>query len=107
MAEINVRMQTSPARALEFLTRLAREDGPGSFREQLATNPQEVLAEYGIEISSSEGHEFSTSLPPKHVLEEALVNVKAANEFGPGPAPQEDPPLGFWPFCVFLATADH
>lgn len=103
MSEINVTMRTSPAQAVEFLTRLARDDG---FREQLATNPHEALAQYGIEISG-EGLQFSSSLPPKHALEAALVNVKAANQFDAEPAPQEDPPLGFWPFCVFLATTDH
>jgi hypothetical protein len=106
MAEINVRMQVSPARALEFLTLLARDDG---FRERLATNTESVLEEYNIWIDSSDqgGIRFSTSIPPKHVVEEALVNVKAANEFGADAAPEVDPPLGFWPFFLFLATGDH
>jgi hypothetical protein len=105
MAEITVRMQLSPERAVEFLTRLARDEG---FREALATRPQSVLEEYNISIQSSdESFGFATSLPPKHVVEEALVNYKAANQFAPDPSPGYDPPLGFWPFLAFLATTDH
>jgi hypothetical protein len=104
MPQINVRMQISPAKAIEFLTLLARDDG---FRKRVATETESVLEEYGIQIESSERLMFSTSIPPKHAIEEALVNYKAANEFGPDPAPDQDPPLGFWPFFLFLATGDN
>jgi hypothetical protein len=110
MAEITVTITSTPAQAIEFLRLLARDDGPepeaGTFRRLLAEEPITTLKRYGITIQSTQGLSFSTSLPPKHAVEEALVNVKAANEFGPDTASEEDPPLGYWPFLAFLATTD-
>jgi hypothetical protein len=47
MPEIDIQFRATPHDALEFMTRLARDDG---FREQVAANPVAVLAAYNIHI---------------------------------------------------------
>jgi|SRR5687767_11748386 hypothetical protein len=133
MPEIDIQFRATPREALDFMTRLAREDG---FREQVAANPVAMLAAYNIHIVPAgqqdslaaeagsetpaqraeafgdwasrcdervralEGVGFRNQgfLPPKHVVEEALVNVRHTNEFGP--PPKDDfagiDPFGFW-----------
>jgi hypothetical protein len=101
MTEIDVSFRLTRERALEFATRLARDD---DFRAQLATSPQEALAEYDITISSSEDIPFPVHLPPKHAVEDALVNIAEASPFARGGGGKDGDALGYWPFFIFLAT---
>jgi hypothetical protein len=101
MPDIDVSISLTRERALEFATRLARDD---DFRAQLATTPQEVLEEYDITISSSEELAFPVTLPPKHAVEDALVNIAQASPFGPGGNGPDFDHLGYWPFFIFIAT---
>jgi hypothetical protein len=141
MPEIDIQFRTAPKEALEFMTRLARDD---RFREQVAANPVAMLAAYNIHIvpagtqdslAAERGSETPAQraeafgdwasrcndrvqalegvgfrhqgfLPPKHVVEEALANVRHANEFGPptkGDFAGVDP-LGFWLLFPLTAT---
>lgn len=141
MPEIDIQFRATPKEALEFMTRLARED---RFREQVASSPIAMLAAYNIHIvpagkgdslaaesgsaSPAErseafgdwasrcedrvealkavGFTHQGLLPPKHVVEEALANVRHANEFGPprkGDFAGVDP-LGFWLLFPLTAT---
>jgi hypothetical protein len=134
MPQIDVQFRATPAQALEFVTKLARDD---AFREKVAANPVAMLAAYNIHIVPAgaggtlaaeaegapeapaqrteafgewaprykdrvqslekAGFQHQGFLPPKHVVEEALVNVRHSNEFGP---PKTDfggiDPFGFW-----------
>lgn len=101
MPEIVVTINLEQDEALKFVTDLARDD---SFREQLATNPLEALASRKITISSSEEIKFSGILPPKHVVEEALVNIEEASEFASGDGSSRTDPFGFWAFLAFIST---
>jgi hypothetical protein len=101
MPEIDVRFRLTRDQALEFATRLARDD---DFRAQLATSPQEALADYDITITSSGEITFPVYLPPKHAVEDALVNIAEASPFGPGGNGGDGDVLGYWPFFIFLAT---
>ncbi len=133
MPEIDIQFRATPQEALEFMTRLARDDG---FREQVASNPVAVLAAYNIHIVPAGGQDSLGTergaetpakrveafgdwagrcddrikalegagfrhqglLPPKHVVEEALVNIRHANEFGRPPKGDFEgiDPFGFW-----------
>lgn len=140
MPDIDVHFRVQPKDALEFMTKLARDDG---FRTKVAKNPVAVLAAYDIHIVPSDysgsaaldgapdtpterladfeswearledrrraledrGFKHQGLLPPKHVVEEALVNQPHANEFGP--PPQEFAgidPFGFWLLSPLTAT---
>ena len=135
MPEIDVQFRAKPGEALEFMTRLARDD---AFREKVAANPIAMLAAYNIHIVPAGTRESAAAeaegapqapaeraeafgewapryrdrvqslekagfrhqgfLPPKHVVEEALVNVRHSNEFGPPPKTDFGgiDPFGFW-----------
>lgn len=43
-------------------------------------------------------------LPPKHVIEEALINVSEASEFASEAGFSSPDPFAFWLFVVFVAT---
>jgi hypothetical protein len=141
MPEIDIQFRATPHEALEFMTRLARDDG---FREQVAASPIAVLAAYNIHIvpagqqdslaadAGSEtpaqrteafgdwasrcdervraleavGFRHQGLLPPKHVVEESLANVRHANEFNrPGKGQFEGvDPLGFWLMFPLTST---
>jgi hypothetical protein len=100
--EITVTLNLSQQDALEVAKRLARDD---DFRAQVATNPFETLEQYGISIrSSGEDIAFSPILPPKHVVEEALVNITEASEFASHEGFESQDMFAFWIFVVFVAT---
>ncbi len=100
MPEITVNMNLSREQALDFAKRLARDD---AFRKEIATNPHGALEQYGIRISGDEVR-FNPILPPKHVVEEALVNVVEASEFASHEGFQSQDAFAFWMFVVFIAT---
>jgi hypothetical protein len=102
MSEIDVSFRLTREQALEFATRLARDD---DFRAQLATSPQLLFDEYDITISSSEESTFTVNLPPKHAVEDALVNIAAASPFGRDGNGQDFDRLGYWPFFIFIVLA--
>jgi hypothetical protein len=99
--EVKVNLSISQEKALEFATRLARDDG---FRKRAATRPLGLLEEYGITIEGGETLDFSPLIPPKHVVEEALVNVREASEFASLDGFESADPFAFWIFVIFLAT---
>jgi hypothetical protein len=101
--EITANITASQQEALSLAKRLARDD---EFRAQVAADPMGVLAEYGInvDLSRTEGVAFSPVLPPKHVIEEALVNVVEASEFASDESFESTDPLSYWLFVIFLAT---
>ena len=100
MSPVEISLGLTPDRALEFATLLARDD---DFRARLATAPEEVLEEFDITISSSDERPFTVNVPPKHVVEAALVNVVEASPFGQG-GQHEGDRLSYWPFFIFVAT---
>jgi hypothetical protein len=99
--KVRVNLSISQEKALEFATRLARDDG---FRERAATAPLALLEEYGITIDGGETIDFSPLIPPKHVVEEALVNIREASEYARLDGFASADPFAFWIFLVFLAT---
>ncbi len=140
MPEVDVQFRATPSHALEFLTKLARDD---AFREQVSQNHVAMLAAYNIHIVPRDwddekslsdgpaapadrvaafgdwaalcegrvraletaGYKHNGFLPPKHVIEEALINIPHANEFGP---PTEEfegiDPFGFFLLLPLVAT---
>jgi hypothetical protein len=70
----------------------------------VAANPVETLAEHGVSISHGEEVSFSPTLPPKHVVEEALVNVVEASEFASDEGFASQDAFAFWLFVIFMAT---
>jgi hypothetical protein len=101
MPEVDVSIRISNERALDFAKRLARDD---EFRERVATEPVPVLEEYGITLSNAEQIDFAPILPPKHAVEEALVNVREASEFASSAGFESADPFAFWIFMVFVGT---
>jgi putative modified peptide len=97
--EISVNVNISQQDALRLAQRLARDD---AFRESVARDPAATLAEHGIEISGDV--QFSPILPPKHVVEEALVNVVEASEFASDEGFQSQDSFAFWIFVIFIGT---
>ena len=134
MPEIDIQFRATPKEALEFMTRLARDDrisGAGRLEpdrdargvqhphqpvgwekgDSLSRGPTGVArgpvgrvrrlgapARIACEALEGVGFTHQGLLPPKHVIEEALANVRHANEFGP---PKKDDfagvdPFGFW-----------
>jgi putative modified peptide len=100
--EITVNITAGQQEALSLAKRLARDD---DFRAQVAADPAGVLAKHGINVDLS-GAEvaFSPVLPPKHVIEEALVNITEASEFASDAGFESTDPLSYWLFVIFLAT---
>jgi hypothetical protein len=103
MADVNlsIEIKTTQARALEFARRLARDD---DHRRRAAVDPVALLAEYGITISGADSINFPRSVPPKHVVEEALVNVAEASEFADLDGFESEDPFAFYLFMILLAT---
>lgn len=100
--ELTINIDTTQARALEFARNLARDD---EFRRRAATDPRELLAEYGITIDdSTRPLRFSPIVPPKHVVEEALVNVTEASEFVQLDGFESADPFAFWLFVILMAV---
>jgi hypothetical protein len=64
----------------------------------------ETLKEYGIEISSDDDLTFAPVLPPKHVFEDALVNVVEASEFASDEGFESSDSFAYWLFVVLIAT---
>ncbi len=140
MPEVDIEFRATPSHALEFLTKLARDN---AFREQVSRNHVAMLAAYNIHIKpvgwddekslsrgptapadrvaafgdwsalckdrvqalEEVGYKHKGFLPPKHVIEEALVNIPHANEFGP---PTEEftgiDPFGFFLLLPLVST---
>ena len=73
--EITTTLTADQAR--DFVYRAAHDD---DFRERLAEEPQEVLDEYGIEIS---GIPLPSACqpPPKHLCEKLLARLDEINEY--------------------------
>jgi hypothetical protein len=69
----------------------------------VATDPVGTLEKYGISISPGEELGFAPILPPKHVIEEALVNIAEASEFASEAGFQSQDPFAFWIFVIFAA----
>ncbi len=102
MPEITVNITASQQEALSLAKRLARDD---DFRARVASDPAGVLAEHGINIDLSRAEvAFSPVLPPKHVIEEALVNITEASEFASDAGYESADPLSYFLFVIFLAT---
>jgi hypothetical protein len=99
--ELNLRINTSQARSLEFARLLARDD---DFRRRAAREPLQLLEEYGITIEGGDRIHFSPIIPPKHVVEEALVNVTEASEFVELDGFESADPFAFWLFVILLAA---
>jgi hypothetical protein len=100
--ELTVSFNTTQAKALEFARRLARDD---DFRGRAARDPRQLLAEYGITIDDSNRPvHFSPIVPPKHVVEEALVNVTEASEFVELDGFESADPFAFWLFVILMAA---
>lgn len=99
--ELNLSINTSQAKALEFAKLLARDD---DFRGRAAREPRELLAEYGITIDDGGQTRFSPIVPPKHVVEEALVNIAEASEFADLDGFESEDAFAFWLFVILIAT---
>ena len=99
MPEINVKLSLSQEEALQLAKRLARDN---DLREQVAKNPIDTLKEYGIEISGDVT--TGVMIPPKHVFEDALLNIEEASEFASDAAFSSDDMFAYWLFVVFVAT---
>ncbi len=99
--EMTINISTTQARGLEFARNLARDD---DFRRRAATEPIELFAEYGITIEAREGFRISPNVPPKHVVEEALVNVAEASEFASLDGFESEDAFAFWLFTILIAT---
>jgi hypothetical protein len=98
--DLTINISTNQAKGLEFAKRLARDD---DFRRRAATAPLELLEEYGITIEG-EPLRFSPIVPPKHVVEEALVNVAEASEFADLDGFESEDAFAFWLFMILIAT---
>ena len=101
MPELDISIRTPQEMGLEFAKRLARDD---DFRRRAATEPLALLEEYGITISGADQIEFPVSIPPKHVVEQALVNVQEASEFASHDGFESADPFAFYLFIAFIAT---
>jgi hypothetical protein len=99
--DLTISISTSQAKALEFARRLARDD---DFRGRAAREPRKLLAEYGITIDDGDRIPFSPIVPPKHVVEEALVNVSEASEFADLDGFESADPFAFWLFVCLVAA---
>jgi hypothetical protein len=97
--EITVKLSLSQEQALRLAKQLARDP---EVREQVARNPIETLKEYGIEISGDVN--IAPMIPPKHVFEDALLNVQEASEFASDEGFKSDDMFAYWLFVVFVAT---
>jgi len=64
----------------------------------------ETLAGHGISISHDEEVSFAPVLPPKHVVEEALINITEASEFASAEGFAHENAFAFWLFVIFAAT---
>ena len=62
------------------------------------------MKEHGITISSETELLIAPMLPPKHVFEEALVNIAEASEFASEEGFESPDMFAFWLFVVFAAT---
>lgn len=62
-----------------------------------------TLKEYGITISGQQ-LEAGLMIPPKHVFEDALVNIAEASEFASGEGFEHEQMFAYWLFLVFAAT---
>jgi hypothetical protein len=101
MPELTIKISISQEAALELAQRLARDD---DFRAQLAANPVDTLDQHGISISHNEEVAFAPVLPPKHIVEEALINVAEASEFASSEGFEHQNAFAFWLFVIFAAT---
>ena len=99
--ELSIEINTTQARALEFARLLARDD---NHRRRAAVEPVALLEEYGITITGAAAINFPRSVPPKHVVEEALVNVAEASEFADLDGFESEDPFAFYLFMILLAT---
>jgi hypothetical protein len=99
--ELTVKISTSQAKALEFARHLARDD---DFRRRAARDPLPLLEEYGFTVEGGDRMHFSPIIPPKHVVEEALVNVTEASEFVELDGFESADPFAFWLFVILLAA---
>jgi hypothetical protein len=99
--ELDVSIRTTQARALEFMRNLARDD---DFRARAAREPVRLLEEYGFTLVGADRIHFSPLVPPKHVVEEALVNVAEASEFTTLDEFESEDPFAFWLFAVMIAV---
>lgn len=100
LPDITINLSLSRKNAIDLAQRLARND---DFREEVAANPLEVLGRNGIEITGADASRFAPMLPPKHVFEEALVNVREASQFASDGVESAES-YAFWLFVVFAAT---
>jgi hypothetical protein len=104
ITNVSIIVDTSPERALEFMRKLARDD---DFRQLVAEDPESTLAEAGItfEPRGILNDHHQGLLPPKHVVEQALVNVPHANEFNRPTGEFEGiDAFGFWLLFPLIGT---
>jgi hypothetical protein len=70
----------------------------------VARKPVETLKEHGITITSDDDLAIAPMIPPKHVFEEALLNIAEASEFASEEGFESPDMFAFWLFVVFVAT---
>lgn len=99
MPEITVNLNLSQQAALRLAKDLAYDN---DVRRAVAEDPVATLKGYGITVPENLG--FTRALPPKHVFQQALVNVAEASEFASDEGFESPDPFAFWLFVVFLAT---
>jgi hypothetical protein len=97
--EINVKLSLTQEEALQLAKKLARDP---DVREQVARDPIETLKGYGIEITGDVS--IKPMIPPRHVFEDALLNIEEASEFASDAGFKSDDMFAYWLFVVFVAT---
>lgn len=101
MGELRLRIDTGRDQAVEFVSRLANDDG---FRERLQNDPKAVLWDYGVEVPPELIPE-EVELPSKESVQSFMADASE----GVGPI-QPSPQLFFPVFACFFAfpflTAD-
>jgi hypothetical protein len=69
----------------------------------VARDPIGTLGRWGIKISGDK-LEIAPMIPPKHVFEDALVNIAEASEFASDEGFESPDMFAYWLFLVFAAT---
>jgi hypothetical protein len=99
--ELSVVLRLTPKRAREFEDRLATEE---EFRQRLEQSPNEVLAEYGIEIAPELIPEQVT-LPTKEELSDLHESARGHRDLR---IEEDEGRIMMWPFFFYIfAIAAH
>jgi putative modified peptide len=100
LPQVTINLDLSPQAAIDLAKQLAYDD---KFRSDFAQDPVAKLADHGITI---EGDELPIQpvLPPKHVIQEALMNITEASEFAGDRPYDQQLSIAYWLFVIFAAT---